>query len=64
MSFEKEENPTFHISKLLVQNVLFLTPMITWTSLIQNPILVFFSDIPPLIKLIEFITIEHFVLKN
>jgi hypothetical protein len=39
-----ERNSTSHISKFLVQNVLFLTPRINWTSLIQNPMLVFFSD--------------------
>jgi hypothetical protein len=32
MSFKEEENPTSHISKFLVKNVLFLTPRITWTS--------------------------------
>jgi hypothetical protein len=64
MSFREEGNPTSHISKFLVQNVLFLTSRITWTSLIPNPMLVFFLDISPLAKLIEFITIEHFILKN
>jgi hypothetical protein len=65
MSFEEEKNLTSHNLTFLVQNVLFLTLRITWTSLIQNPMLVFFFlDIPPLGKLIEFIIIEYFVLKN
>jgi hypothetical protein len=42
MSFEEEKNLTSHNLTFLVQNVLFLTLSITWTSLIQNPMLVFF----------------------
>jgi hypothetical protein len=64
MSFEEEKNLTSHNLTFFVQNILFLTLRITWTSLIQNPMLVFFLDIPPLAKLIEFIIIEYFVLKN
>jgi hypothetical protein len=66
MSFKEKENPTSHILTFFVQNALFLTPRITWTSLIQNPMLVLFLflDIPLLVKLIEFIIMEYFVMKN
>jgi hypothetical protein len=64
ISFEELGNPTSHISKFFVQNVLFSTPKINWISLIKNPMLVCFLVIPPLARLIEYIIIENSVLRN
>ena len=52
------------ISKLLVQDVLFLTLKILWISLIQDLMLVLFFVIPHLTRLIEYIIIKHFFLRN
>jgi len=64
MSFKEVGNLTSYILKFFIQNVLFLTPKIIWISLIQNLILVLFLIIPHLARLIEYIIIEHFVLRN